>query len=424
MKQIALLITLSATATCAASKSASAAAVAQPSPMELARIRAEKAQAAARHQNSVNPASASAHAPAARPDIMEHLARAGRGLGIAISQITPTVNTHGQNAASSQAAGTEASNSDGDIKMAVAAQNASSSAAAQRPVETYPGSHPLPNFTPLSASSKQDIDSFIRLNLPLMKARIRYLQQSFYACVRDILDDAVLIDKMLRLKIVAQQSPPNPLVFLFMAREKFLTRYGFKDAPALVNFLEAEKKAFASRYRAVDSTIESAGAAESFEEVVNDECMLQSEGLSEAEIKYFETIGLETSGEDTKEGSLIYWISCNTCQANFKAGWNNHYYHKPTCRFYQQFNFNPNIADKNQQLVHVLQAIDHLAHNTPQPDYALQTWNLLHELRNSVAWNGPRWELFLNYSKEDFEEDRQETFNQAVAQHTDMQLDS
>lgn len=441
MKQIVILIALSATATFATNRNASAVPVAQPSPAELAQIIAEKMRASVRREHSQPARTPSSHNnDVEMSDAMPQLLHAGTRLGIGISQITNSPDTQPQNDASSQAAGNASNDScAADVKMVAATQPiASSAAAGQRPTQPqiYPGSCPLPHFRPLLADSKKDIDAFINENLPLMQARILHLQRCFYACVRDTVNDALLVSNLQNLQLIAQKQLPcpyDPHLFLLLAREKFIQKHLFKDAEAVVDFFETEKKDFAARYRAVDSAIESAGAMDSFNEEVNDGNMLESEGLSEAEIAYFQKIGLETNGAGTEEGSLVYWIECDTCRAKFQAGRPHHYYHKPDCRFYQPFTFNPNIPDAKQCLVHVLRAIDLFAHHQKQPQAAVKTWNLLHELRNSIKWNGCRWEIFLDYSEENFEADRQETLLEAINAHarqknpddrTPMQLDS
>lgn len=357
--------------------------------------------------------------------------------------MTPVARTSAS-AAAAQPTPASAAAAAADVKMAAAVRHAGAPAAAAQVPDGY--LLPLPPFKPLVSNAKHDIDAYIRDNMPLMQARIRHLQQCFYACVRATMDEALIVARMQKLQLESKSAPTNNEIDFFpvphdwrgfladacdLACKKFETTY-------LQGGMGAETKAFTQRYRAVDSNIEDAGAMDSFNEFVNNGHMLQSEGLIEVEIKHFEAIGMQTAGEGEelvmsngkKQETLVYWISCDGsrekhlrgCGAQFKAGWHHAYYHKPRCRFFQQFNFNERIENPNPKLAHMLQAMDLAAHHSRlngQETPSFQIWNALHDLRNSTQWQLARWNLFLNYSEDSFEEDRAEAFAMAVEKHQD-----
>jgi hypothetical protein len=306
-----------------------------------------------------------------------------------------------------------------------------------KPAARMAGFTTLPRLAPcapLADNKKSTIDEFIAANNLVMDQHARYLQHIIFNRIAATDDTTIKtylrgclsssIDPFPRdlINIVGeylQNNHPEPILAAALSTFTPAELSGV----TIHEYMEAESKAFEDRYTTVDSAITNAGADEDFTEFIENGHQMQSEGLQEAEIKQFQNIGLETSGEDTKEGSLVYWISCNTCNAAFKAGWNHSYYHKPTCRFYKPFVYAPSaIENPAQRMQHLCVAVDLAATRarearTTTPTFA--TWDKLVGIVNSMQCQMVRWKLFLEYSEADFEQERQKTQSRTAEHNSD-----
>lgn len=303
----------------------------------------------------------------------------------------------------------------------------------------------FPVIAPGNFSTKDELDAYIKQNMELLTKHAKSLQ----AVLHTKISNAVYQDNwkqhlpqlLATLELHGVNDSPKDLYNIideyatsgndvpYRILSTALASFSAEELGGLTinQFIEAESKAFENAYNTLRDTVR-LQVGDAFEDSLSDDSDLGArEGVNEYEQKLYSDIGLNIDGDGPipEVSPFSRWLTCRTCQARFKPGWNHSYYHN-WCRFKKELDLNEPIdekdASKRDQILYarILNSINlasrkavtswHKASGWRSPEAvpvnnAFSAWELFDGIRQSITQQTAVWEMFQN-QYETFEADQ------------------